>query len=243
VARLANHTTFTTDAAIVALPLGRRLAALLAGKVLPASFFLLAALARVYELPRFVASASTTGSWLERAGFYAACINKVAAIVFLSLTVICFVIRLNPVHSTRQPMHIIIALLGSFTMTLVALAEPTPTTPVLAIIAALIMVSGSTFAIIALRFLGRSFSITPEARRLVTSGLYAYVRHPMYLGELLGSLGMLLLALSPITIAIFSAFVVFQIKRMDYEEHILQLAFPDYQIYKRHTARLIPGLY
>jgi protein-S-isoprenylcysteine O-methyltransferase Ste14 len=37
--------------------------------------------------------------------------------------------------------------------------------------------------------LGRSISILPQARQLVTSGPYAFVRHPLYLGEMTAMLG------------------------------------------------------
>jgi protein-S-isoprenylcysteine O-methyltransferase Ste14 len=35
----------------------------------------------------------------------------------------------------------------------------------------------------------------------------------------------------------------FQLYRMGFEEEVLEDAFPEYADYKKHTARLIPGIY
>lgn len=216
---------------------------MLGGRVLPAAFCLLIGLARIQEFGLFVALRPDTTGWLETAGFYAACIHKLSAIVFMAMVITCFVIRAMPIRSARNPVQIAVALLGSFMMTAVAMAPQSATSPLLTIGAAVVMVVGSVFTAIALLFLGRSFSITPEARKLVTGGLYSIVRHPMYLGEMLGSLGMLMQALAPWTVLVFAAFCLMQVKRMDYEESVLQRVFPDYALYKRRTARLLPGLY
>src|SRR3569623_936263 len=48
--------------------------------------------------------------------------------------------------------------------------------------AALIFIGALGSAIVLAR-LGKSFSIMPEARKLVTSGPYAYARHPLYAVE------------------------------------------------------------
>ena len=44
-------------------------------------------------------------------------------------------------------------------------------------------------ALIILTRLGRSFSINAEARRLVTEGPYAVIRHPLYLAEQIALIG------------------------------------------------------
>lgn len=43
---------------------------------------------------------------------------------------------------------------------------------------------GCAFALLGLASLGRSFAILPGVRTLRTGGAYAWVRHPIYLGEL-----------------------------------------------------------
>ena len=42
------------------------------------------------------------------------------------------------------------------------------------------------------RSVGRSVSVMPEARKLVTSGLYRHIRRPLYLVEEIGVLGLFL---------------------------------------------------
>jgi protein-S-isoprenylcysteine O-methyltransferase Ste14 len=79
---------------------------------------------------------------------------------------------------------------------------------------------------------------------LHTSGFYATVRHPSYLGILLMDLGFagvfrsaLALLLMPVVFWMFK-------RRMDIEEDFLVEQFGDqYRGYLTHTARLVPGLY
>ena len=97
---------------------------------------------------------------------------------------------------------------------------------------------------LSLASLGQCFGIFPEARGLVTDGLYRRVRHPMYLFEFVAFLGILLPALTPLNAVLYAFFVAFQLGRMHYEEQTLEQAFPtEYPEYRRRTARLIPGMY
>lgn len=106
-----------------------------------------------------------------------------------------------------------------------------------------LMVSGAGFAIYALLHLGRSFSLMAEARRLVTDGPYAYIRHPLYLGEAAAMLGLMLQFVSPLALGIAALQLAFQLERMKNEEQILSEMFPEYSAYMQRTARLVPGLY
>jgi len=102
---------------------------------------------------------------------------------------------------------------------------------------------GTTMAILAVLELGRSMSIMPEARKLVTGGLYVRIRHPLYLAEEIAVLGFCLQFRSWQAVPILMVHLYLQIRRMDWEEGILAKAFPGYAAYKQRTRRLVPGLY
>ena len=92
-------------------------------------------------------------------------------------------------------------------------------------------------------YLGRSFSILPEGRELVTGGPYRFIRHPLYLAEAFATIGAMIHFLSPAAVALVAAQFLLQFARMHYEEKVLRETFPDYVKYSRRTARLIPGIY
>ncbi len=109
-------------------------------------------------------------------------------------------------------------------------------------VAAGLMLSGTLLAGWSVWTLGRSFSLLPQARALVTSGPYRFVRHPIYLGGLLITLGEVWLRFSPLVVGLNIVFVAAQIVRLRYEEELLGKTFPEYAEYRRSTSALIPGL-
>jgi protein-S-isoprenylcysteine O-methyltransferase Ste14 len=97
--------------------------------------------------------------------------------------------------------------------------------------------------VLALAWLGRSFSIMAEARRLVTHGPYALVRHPLYAAEVIGALGLFLQYASPWTALLMVVSMGIQLQRMRNEEQVLGATFSEYAAYAARTRRLIPGVY
>jgi len=106
-----------------------------------------------------------------------------------------------------------------------------------------LILGGTGFAVFSLLHLGRSFSVMAEARKLVTSGPYAYVRHPLYLGEAVLVLGLALQYLSPLAVAIVALQFAVQLVRMQNEETVLSALFPEYADYPLRTHRVLPGFY
>ena len=107
----------------------------------------------------------------------------------------------------------------------------------------LLMLAGAGFSVYSIWHLGRSFSLMAEARRLVTDGPYALIRHPLYLGEAITLFGFTLQFFSPLAFLIFALQFSFQLVRMKNEEGVLEGLFPEYGDYRGRTARVIPGLY
>jgi protein-S-isoprenylcysteine O-methyltransferase Ste14 len=108
------------------------------------------------------------------------------------------------------------------------------------LIAAAAGISASILGAWTLSFLGRSFSVMPEARRLITSGPYSIVRHPLYLFELLGVVGILLQVRSLAGIMLLASIVALQIARARWEEAVLDRAIPEFTAYRRQVPFLIP---
>jgi protein-S-isoprenylcysteine O-methyltransferase Ste14 len=106
-----------------------------------------------------------------------------------------------------------------------------------------LLLVGQFFCVVALLQLGRSLSVMPEARRLVTAGLYARIRHPLYLAEAIATLGVLAQFRSLEAFLLVVLQFAIQLWRMREEERVLEAAFPDYAAYRGRTARLIPGVY
>jgi protein-S-isoprenylcysteine O-methyltransferase Ste14 len=111
-----------------------------------------------------------------------------------------------------------------------------------------ILIFGMGIRAVAIFTLGRAFSANVAMRAgqsLQRSGLYAFVRHPSYLGLELIFLACALhsrtwaccaVAFIPPTLAV--------LYRIHVEETALRLAFgSDYEDYSRATKRLIPGVY
>ena len=103
------------------------------------------------------------------------------------------------------------------------------------------VVVGMLSSFIVLRWLGKAFSIMAEARRLVTHGPYALVRHPLYVCEEIAVIGIFIQVVSPVALIVLIAHATFQVRRMLNEERVLQAAFPEYENYARRTPRLIPA--
>ncbi len=169
----------------------------------------------------------------------------VLAIGLYALTVAClYALRLRPIRRTPGAWPSAAALLGGFMMFGLLLLDRRTDLPLAAqLSASLLILTGNGFAIYILAHLGRSISILPESRKLVTSGPYQVVRHPLYLAEAVTTLGVFIQFLSPWALVLFVAQISMQMIRIHYEERVLRETFPEYEFYSRHSWRLIPMIY
>ncbi len=84
--------------------------------------------------------------------------------------------------------------------------------------------------------LGPSFSIAPQARALVTTGIYSVVRHPVYVFSTVGIAGLLLYIGRSHCLWLLAPLIVVQIFLARAEERVLSSAFGDeYRRYRDRT--------
>jgi len=79
--------------------------------------------------------------------------------------------------------------------------------------------------------------------RLIDSGPYHYIRHPMYLAVLLFCLSMLVNELNTARVIVYAILVTTLIIKIIHEEKQLLQGLPEYRSYKQRTKRLIPFVF
>ncbi|GEM_PF-767686 len=99
-----------------------------------------------------------------------------------------------------------------------------------------ILVPSLILLVIARLQLGGSFSVTPQAKELVTTGIYSRIRHPIYLFAQLTILGIVLCVHHTGLLAAWGVLVCIQFVRSRREEKVLEEKFGDvYRAYKKKT--------
>ena len=91
-----------------------------------------------------------------------------------------------------------------------------------------------------------NFNIRPEIKEnceLVTTGIYAYIRHPMYLSVLITMFGIAVIYLTYYEFTIYLLLFMLMFVKMFYEESLWKCHNPAYIEYIKKTKRLIPSLF
>ncbi len=103
---------------------------------------------------------------------------------------------------------------------------------------------GIAFAIWARFYLGQNWSSAVTIKvehELIRTGPYAWVRHPIYSGIILGMIGTALSRPAPrALLAVVLFWIAFSIKRRMEEVFMRKTFGPDYEDYSRSTGALIP---
>jgi len=102
---------------------------------------------------------------------------------------------------------------------------------------------GLAFVVMGKLSLGRSFGLTPANRGVVSTGLYRFVRHPIYFGYLITHIGFVLANPGAWNLLVLAAADVALMLRAIREERTLA-ADPLYRDYMQRVHwRVIPGLF
>jgi len=116
-----------------------------------------------------------------------------------------------------------------------ALIELGPRQAALLVGGALILF-GLPLLVLSRRQLGGAFALTPQAKGLVTQGLYSRIPHPMYVFLDLALLGGVIVLRQPWLLVAWAGLVVVQAVQAQREARILERAFGDaYREYRRRT--------
>jgi protein-S-isoprenylcysteine O-methyltransferase Ste14 len=110
-----------------------------------------------------------------------------------------------------------------------------------------LIVLGFSVEIISQITLGRNYSSTlviREDHQLITHGIYNFVRHPLYLGVILISLGFPIFSSSLFGLLVMLAMIPVFLIRIKLEERLLVEEFGNvYREYMQRTCKLFPFIY
>ncbi len=169
-----------------------------------------------------------------------AALARVSQWMFIGLLAIFPLFRYRPVVKSRDMLPRLGALITVCILPTFMLLERAPMNLAFNFASLTMSFAANVMAVLTLSFLGRSLSVMPEARRLVTGGPYAVVRHPLYFCEILGLFAIVLQYRSLPAVALFVLCVGFQVARARWEEAVLARAFPEFAAYRLRTPFLIP---
>jgi protein-S-isoprenylcysteine O-methyltransferase Ste14 len=170
-------------------------------------------------------------------------VNTTLMCAFYGLIIWCYLRRRRAVATSGLTFASVVAVIATFAPFPFPLLRHRPPALAVQLLADLLLVAGTTWALWALRSLGRNLSIIAQARDLAERGPYRLVRHPLYLGEMVSLLGLAVAAGTFAAFAAWVAFVAMQVYRARREEHVLLAALPGYQAYRARTAALVPGVF
>jgi protein-S-isoprenylcysteine O-methyltransferase Ste14 len=205
-------------------------------------------LGRLVMVPAFAAALVVDAFTLDhgsRAGADAVLrpVGTVLVLAFYALAIWCYLRRGPAVATSRS----VTAHAAAFAATWLPLALPqfhgAPSAPGRQALADILLIGGTGWAVWSLRYLDRSVSVLAQAREVVAQGPYRWVRHPLYVGELVSSLGLAIAVNSYPALLLWVAMCGLQAYRAVREEQVLSQALPAYRSYRSRTAALLPGVF
>ena len=207
---------------------------LLFGRLLPALFFSVFVADQVLQVAGSLQTARTPGDYLFL-------LRQVLALSYFTMLVVLYSTR-RPAKGTDHRLAVIfVAFTGTFSILGAGFLPGGGRREALVLPGDILATLGLAYSVWGLAYLRRSFSIIPEARRLVSGGPYGLSRHPVYLGEIATAIGVNLATAGWLGGLAVAYFIGAEILRMRWEEGVLARAFPDaYPAYAARVPRFFP---
>src|SRR5437879_6676012 len=169
-------------------------------------------------------------------------LQQALALAYFTMLVVLYAVRLPQRGTDHRLAVIFIAFSGTFAAISASFLPGGTRRDGLILFGDLLATAGLAYSVWGLAYLRRSFSIIPEARRLVTGGPYGLSRHPVYLGEIATALGINIATGGWLSAVAIAYFVICELLRIGWEERILAQAFPaEYPAYARRVPRYLPN--
>jgi protein-S-isoprenylcysteine O-methyltransferase Ste14 len=130
--------------------------------------------------------------------------------------------------------NIALTLIVVFAIALAALQYPPETWTRIQAVGLCLLVAGFVLWTIARFQLGKSFTVSAQAKQLITSGLYSKIRNPVYVFGSCVLAGLILLLGRPMWLLIFVVLIPLQIWRARKESQVLKAKFGEE--YRRYRA-------
>lgn len=165
------------------------------------------------------------------------------ALTFYVLVIWCYLRRGPAIATSSSITGHAAAVLGTWILSALPLIHGAAPDVSRQIVSDVLVVSGTAWAAWSVASLGRNISVLAQARGVADTGPYRWVRHPLYLGEIVSSLGLALAANSYAAIGLWLAMCGLQVYRAMREEQVLLRALPAYRSYRSRTAALLPGVF
>ena len=176
------------------------------------------------------------GSMLRWAG-------TLLTVAFYVLVIWCYLRRGPARATTRSVTARAAAVVATWIPFAIPLLHGSPTGAVRQGVSDVLLLAGLAWAVWSLRSLGRNLSVIPQARDVADAGPYRWIRHPLYAGEIVSSMGLTIAAHSVAAVAVWLGICALQVYRALREEQLLLAVLPGYGSYRSRTAALLPGIF
>ena len=165
------------------------------------------------------------------------------AVAFYSLVIWCY-LRRGPARATTSSVTArAAAVVATWAPFVIPWLHGAPPGPVWQGLSDVLLLAGTAWAVWSLRSLGRNLSVIAQVRDVADGGPYRWVRHPLYAGEIVSTLGLAIAAHSLAAMAVWLGICVLQAYRAVREEQLLLAVLPGYGAYRIRTAALLPGIF
>lgn len=170
-------------------------------------------------------------------------VGTLLAVAFYSLVIWCYLRRGPARATTRSITARAAAVVATWAPFVISWRHGAPLGAVWQGVSDVLLLAGTAWAVWSLRSLGRNLSVIAQVRDVADGGPYRWIRHPLYAGEIVSTLGLAIAAHSLAAITVWLGICALQAYRAVREEQLLLAVLPGYGAYRIRTAALLPGIF